>query len=870
MTSTLARITRWFVSTSVSRPWYLITFVILMAAVSAFYASQNFSVRTDLDALISRDVPWRKAEARLERAFPSQGDDLTVLVEGSTPEQAETAAQTLTDELQKQSDKFISIRRQDGGEYLSRQALLFQPLAEVRLQTARLVSAQPLLGPLATDPSLRGLASALTTVVKAADGDASKTSDLMLVLDTVDTGAERATAGHPATVSWLRLLSGGASDPADLRRIVQLTPKLDQNSIDPGSKPLKIVRTAWRKAGLSQTGARIRVTGSVAMAADELSTLGEMTGFIATLSLVAMAIMVYLAVKSVRLVAVILVTVGLGLVITTAFGLAIFHRFTLISVAFLPLFAGLGIDFALQFAIRFRFEQHCQAPTKTTLVATGFKAGPGIFLAAASVAVGFFAFWPTSYRGVSELGLIAGVGMGTAALATLTLLPAVMVLARDPRSTTLRNIRAWRLVIARRSGWGLPILGVAAAACLLSVVNLPNLRFDFDPLALRNPATESVSAFVDLSRSLDTTPNTMEALAPSAAAASTLAQALRASPEIGRVVTALDLVPPDQAEKLSLISDAKSILEFSLDPFDTPPAPSDGETVSALQNAVSALTTASQGGGEATLSERRLATTFTRLISADASQRSRVATALTGSLPAAIAQLRLALSPTVTTLDALPADLRRDWIAPDGQWRVEIFPKTASTKIQALASFVRAVSRADPSATGTPATVMEAGSTVLRSFIQAALISTLVITALVGAVLRSVRGALLATLPIVATLLLTLGTCVGLGQAINLENLLALPLLLGLGTSFNIYTVMAWRDGAVARVKQNLSRAIFYSGLTTATAFSALILSAHPGTASLGWLLTISLFWTLVTALIILPALLSRLQSSTTAINPPA
>jgi hypothetical protein len=110
--------------------------------------------------------------------------------------------------------------------------------------------------------------------------------------------------------------------------------------------------------------------------------------------------------------------------------------------------------------------------------------------------------------------------------------------------------------------------------------------------------------------------------------------------------------------------------------------------------------------------------------------------------------------------------------------------------------------------------------------------------------------------PLILAGLLTVGTCVALGLELNFANIIALPLLLGIGVAFNIYFVVAWRAGAKNFLQSSLTRAVIFSAATTASSFGTLWLSRHPGTASMGELLMISLFWTLVTTLFVSPALL--------------
>jgi uncharacterized protein len=114
--------------------------------------------------------------------------------------------------------------------------------------------------------------------------------------------------------------------------------------------------------------------------------------------------------------------------------------------------------------------------------------------------------------------------------------------------------------------------------------------------------------------------------------------------------------------------------------------------------------------------------------------------------------------------------------------------------------------------------------------------------------------------PLVMAGLLTLLVIVLLPLPLNYANIIALPLLLGVGVSFNIYFVMNWREGRRAVLASPTARAILFSALTTATAFGSLALSHHPGTASMGDLLLISLGCTLLSSLLFIPALLASLN----------
>ena len=150
----------------------------------------------------------------------------------------------------------------------------------------------------------------------------------------------------------------------------------------------------------------------------------------------------------------------------------------------------------------------------------------------------------------------------------------------------------------------------------------------------------------------------------------------------------------------------------------------------------------------------------------------------------------------------------------------------------------------------------------MRAFILAGSWALLSICVLLALALRRVDRVLLTLAPLLLSGLVTLGVCAALAIPLNFENIIALPLLFGIGVAFNIYFVIAWQRGAEALLTTSLARAVIFSALVTGTAFGSLWLSHHPGTASMGRLLALSLGCTLLSALLFLPALLWTVRGS--------
>ncbi|MGH7247449.1 MAG: MMPL family transporter, partial [Pseudomonadota bacterium] len=224
--------------------------------------------------------------------------------------------------------------------------------------------------------------------------------------------------------------------------------------------------------------------------------------------------------------------------------------------------------------------------------------------------------------------------------------------------------------------------------------------------------------------------------------------------------------------------------------------------------------------------------------------------------PNRLQDVRLALDAQKVTLDNIPPAVKRDWVTADGRALVEVYPKGDPRDNAVLRRFVDAVRAVAPDATGSPVTIQESARTVTRAFVTAGIIAVAAIALLLLIVLRRARDMAVVLVPLLLAGLLTLATTVVFDFPLNYANIIALPLLLGVGVSFDIYFVMRWRAGNSDLLQSSTARAILFSALTTGTAFGSLALSNHPGTASMGALLTISLGYTLLCTFIVLPALL--------------
>ena len=884
-------------STACARsPWRVVLLALALLGAAAIYDVRSIAIDTDSAKLISAELPWRKREAAFDAAFPQRTDLVAIVVDGATPELAEQAAATILERLATRPDLFKTARRPDGGAFFARNGLLFLSPEEVSRTTEQLVAAQPLLGSLAADPSLRGIMGSLQLALEGVRRGDTSLATLQPAFAALAGTAEGALAGRPVPLSWQQLLGGGPADPRSLRRFVLAQPKLDYSAIQPGEAATSFIREAARGAGFDPAhGVRVRLTGDVPMADEEFATLGENAGRNAFVMLAALLGMLWLAVRSLRIVLAIVASLVVGLAASAALGLLVFGAFNLISVAFAVLFVGLGVDFGIQYAVAYRAaaqragrDAAGDAVSAADAARTGMaparsaaaEVGGSLALAALAIAAGFYAFAPTDYRGVSELGVIAGSGMLIAFFASVTLLPALLQLLRPGGGATEMGLAAMAPVDGWLARHRRAVLAAAGLAALASLAALPWLRFDFNPLHLRSAASESVATLNDLATDIQTSPDTLGVLAPSLPAAQALADKLAALPEVAQVLTLASFVPEQQAAKLGAIGDAAMLLDITLSPASVKPAPTDAEdreamlaTASALKAAVaeaaaSASASASAAAAASTAKAAdaeaaRLSAALAALAQGAPAQRQAFAAAVVPDLQTTLKQAAESLRAGPVTLASLPDDLRRDWVAADGRARIEVFPRPGKGGAsfgddgnESLRRFVAAVRTVAPEAGGAPVAIQESARTVIGAFVEAGVGALIAISALLALALRRLADVLRTLASLLLGGLVTLGLCVVLRIALNFENIIALPLLFGIGVAFNIYFVIAWRRGTSDLLQTPIARAVIFSALTTATAFGSLWLSSHPGTASMGKLLALSLACTLAAALFVLPALL--------------
>jgi len=852
-------------------PRLTILFSFLAAVTVLIYAINHFTIDTDLNNMISDKLPYRRLEKEFQQAFPQLGDTILIVVDAKTPEAARHQTKRVADRLEKESGLFKAVYIPGGGRFFEENGLLYLSMDELEDLADGLANVQPFLGFISNDFSLRGLFSVIKQIVGA---EVEEKGRLVPVLDQVSKAFEGATSNAPYPLSWQELMIGEKAAREMSRQFIIAEPLLTEKGLFAGERAIQAIRGITKELELDGTnGVRVRLTGDVVLAYEDLLTVRRGIGFETLLSFILVSLALVIGLRSGRLVLASLLTLLVGLTWTLGFAMALVGHLNLISVTFGVLFIGLGIDYSIQYCLRYRELIALGIDHPEAIVGTGMRLGKSLLLCTITTAIGFYSFLPTAYTGVSELGLISGTGMFINFFATLTVLPALL---------TLMPLKRGKIKIfePHKALYLLPYkharaIGVGAiAVCISAVFFLPKVHFDYNPLNLYDPGSEAVSTIKELFQDENTPPWTLSVIAENEGRAKEMAIKLGRVKEVRQAITLASFVPENQAEKLNIISEIAVFMPPRLRSLE-PVRLSYEEKMKSLSNLEKALKHERLGSREEQdaywMSIRRLRKTVeefkTMFANPDKGRKAveNLEKVLLSNLPFLYDGIETSLRAHPFTDSNLPEELRSRYVTSDGRYRVEVFPKENILNIDALERFVGAVTAVAPSAINTAVAIREAGRAVVQSFTQAIFYAIIAIVIFLLIDLKSIWDTLLILLPLGLSLLLTGGISAALDIPFNFANVIVVPLLLGFGVDTGIYFVYRFKTEPPPSgnmLETSTARALFFSTLTTILSFGTLSFSTHRGIASMGKLLIICIGFLMISTLLVLPGLLGFLQKS--------
>ncbi len=862
--------------------------VFALAFFAMRYTVDNLSMNTDTEDMLSEELVWRKLDQEYEKRFPQYDNNILIVVEAATPDQAGDAAALLNERLKPEQALFEFVYYPNALSVFRESGLLYLDTKELQDLSDNLAEVQPFLAKLARDPSLHGLFGVLTEALDARED--GEDVELNPILTRINAAIEALQDNRPLRMSWQELMSGDNPGDAGLpgagaekstyREFILMQPKLDYAGFFPATPAIDKIHQVYEDLNIATSpGAQIRLTGATVLAHEEMLSVMKGTKTAIVLALALVTVIMLIGLGSARLALVSVISLVTGLLFTAAFATLTVGELNLISVAFAVLYIGLGVDFAIHYCLRYREHLIDGADRRRALEQTSVNVGGSLFLCAASTAIGFFAFIPTDYTGVAELGWISGFGMFISFAVTLTVIPALLTLL-PVKPGPERPAGGCRLIDLHPG----KILGGASLLALASAVLLSGIRFDHNTLNLHDQDGAALTTFRQLLADNDLTPWTGIMIAGDAAQADSYRDQFARSELVDKVVSIADFIPGDQDEKLYIIDEMSLLLgDLSVAAQPDPETQSPAARLAALRAFQEKL----QADGTDDPVMARLRVNLAGLLAElDPSLRDRedpryrgndgddgngaeklaqLEQSLLASLPGRLEALNASLNADYISLENLPAELKQLWLSADGQQRIEIYPKQDMQDNAALRQFVREIQSITPQVTGSPVNNLEASDAVAAAFKQAFLYAFIAITLMLYVLLTRKRDVFLVLIPLLMAAAITGGISVLAGLPLNFANVIALPLLLGIGVDSGIHIIHRFRtdlpDGK-SILATSSARAVVVSSLTTMGGVGNLALSPHAGTASMGMLLTLGIGVTLACMLLVLPALLTVVARS--------
>ncbi|MEY4767474.1 MAG: hypothetical protein RL637_113 [Pseudomonadota bacterium] len=877
------QLTRWC-RPLLSYPFRWLSGFIFVAILAIYYTINHLNINTDTTELIAPEASFQQNRRIFEKAFPQEVNTLLLVLESPVPELTFAATQRLSQQLLADSQHFEQVYIPNDNEFLRKNGWLYLNLTELQQLTHSLTIAQPFIGHLANDHSLNGLLSILTdSLTYSKNAEKNIAIDNQPLFQAISQTLAQVLQQKPALLSWQQLINSPQNNSLTMtRQFIIVRPKFNYADIMPIREPIQYLRQYINQIQSTEMPkVKVWITGEIGLEHDELEGVSQGSFNASLFSLVLVIAILWIAFRSWSLTIATTITLLVGMTFCGLFAATVVKELNLISIAFMVSNIGLGVEYAIHFCLRYK-DESVQNARITAIQRSLIGTAPSLLLCAATTAIGLYAFIPTNYRGISELGLLAGSSLFICLAVTLTLLPVLLTLFPVQKKLNtashsvllnhLQKISYYPLHFAK------PISVITGILAIISIVLVFQLEMDFNPINIRDPNAESVIAFKKLLETKDSSPMTVSILATHPDQVKQLQQQLAQLSVVDKTISLFDLVPEQQSEKLALIEETSLILGSQL--TDLPPLKPATDPQQAIEKLLVAVEKKLIQSDS--ISQQQLFTQLTQqlkqlLIELDyrlPQDRQKLIeqlqNSLLGGLPLALKPLAMGLNAEEIDLNSIPFTLKQRWLSNEGWYRIQIFPKQDLNNLANLSAFITQVQSVSDKTTDLPVMFLESMKAVVSAFQQAIITAILTIALLLWWLRRQFIDMLLVMIPLLLSGLFTMACTVLTHTPINFANIIALPLLLGLGVDNGIHMLEKLRhsiDENQNLYQSSTARGIFYGALTTISSFIGLAFSPHQGVASMGLIITIGIFWIMIGTFIILPALSRIILPFTTTSN---
>ena len=851
----------------------LLAYLILLGL--SIYSTVNFlGVNTDSSKMLSPALGFQQKTHAFNENFPSIKNSLVVLVRSHVSDAANEAASKIAAAI-KDDPNLTNVFSPATSDFFLQNGLLYKDEETLEAELDQLNKSASLLASLRETPTFDNFFHSLFTaeeLAEQADFDREFLDDFYRdVTKTI----EARENGEVLPLSWAKA-SGtdtgstdgeGSESNADdeiVQRLLYAAPVFDFKAIQPAKAAITALQTVIDELDPDLKAlTTIGITGDPALRFEELKSVSNGIALSLGLSFLMVAVLLWVAFRSTRGVALTFVALISALILTTGFAAIFFGDLNLVSVAFIVLLVGLGLDFTIHALAH--LEDENQETTFKTLTAMGGGIGGALLLSALTTALAFLSFAPTDFVGMAQLGVLGAVGVLVAFTVSVTLVPALITVFPWFEHFAIKSKDAEQ-ASAPKSGFvhiiqvGRPVL--ATLLVLLSLGSLfviSEVRFDADPVALRDPNSSSMKTLGLLHERIETAPYRLSLMRSSLEEADKTAQAVKALDTVHSARTLSNLVPQNQDEKFE-------ILDLSFATLDVI-ATGEGLENATLPEGKTPLVALSER--LAKQADRPAAIAFSSVLAKlnqqSADRQSQVEGDIFRFFPALIKAIEAQLLVDFVTLENVPDFFKQRFVGKDQQWRVDLVPKGDVRDNKVLEEFVKSIEEFDETAAGAPLQIANAGQTVSKAMALAVGLAAISILVVSFIVLRKITTVIAIIVPLVMAGLLTGAASVVFGIPFNYANVIVLPLLIGLGVDSGIHiaTRRERSEDSEALYQSSTPWAVLFSGLTTIAAFATLSVSDHRGTASMGQMLAIAISCTLLSTIVITPLIIDMIKKKT-------
>lgn len=897
----LQRLVQMLTAWVLPRPLLVLILALALAVASVVVTVSRIGFQTDQLELISPNHPQVLLSDRLQPFTFGGKMTFTIVVHSPSPEQSVAFMNALAERVERDSLHFQNFFYRVDPDLVKRWAFLYLNKEELYDLRDNVKEYSNLLQELAARPDLltflksinqemaaRMVGELFTGFLEEGEGQEKGGKAAPMGLDPlIETLASLSSylKGNPHYSSpWVALFKNTGWDldlegyfwEGEKRYLLAfIIPRKAGFGFDSETSSLGHLRQLIQDVQSAFPEVQAGVTGQGALNIDEMTTAMTDMNRATWLSLLGVLLLMVVFLWSFRRPLAEIITLAVGLCWTMGFTTLVIGHLNILSVVFAPLLCGLGVDYGIHWITRYEEEERTddrRKPREVIWEVTN-RSGSAIFLAGLSAALCFLPFVLTGFRGLMELGIIAGMGILLILIADFTVLPALSITlgASKGKPAFVMGCNGKDLFCFTPRSSRL-ILGVALVATLLSVWSARGVQFDLNPLRLQTATAESVVWEKTLIEHSDRSLVSASVFASSPEEVRAKSAVLKQLSSVSEVESVFDILPRDQDEKILLIRSLfPSISELKPSPVTT--------KESDLRPLVDILERirfkmqdeqAAKWGAEKPLEEQmaRVRTLAEEIIRAVQEHPDTVSAPLgeyrrrfQDDLIKTWDFFREAASVTPMRMMDLPKFLR-DWFYHDGEYLIRVYPKESVWDAGALARFVTQLKSVEPEVAGEPVSLYVFANAYMKACLQASAYALIIITVLLLLTFRRLSLALLALVPLLIGTLWTVGIMGVARVDFNLANGIFMPLVVGAGVEYGVVILNRWREGTVlpGHLPFSTGKGVTLAALTTTLGFGTLMISHHQGIFSLGFVSWAGSICVLVSAIILIPAILAATQ----------